>query len=86
MTIPASQFVKVNPGVLAAGGSNLVLNGLFLTENLAMPTGEIQVEGPPGLDGGVGRILGLHVPPVELHAIHEGFLHVDGIGSSGIKA
>ena len=41
MTIPASQFVKVNPGVLAPGGSNLVLNGLFLTENLAMPTGEV---------------------------------------------
>lgn len=41
MTIPASQIATVNPGVLAAGGSNLVLNGLFLTQNLLMPTGEV---------------------------------------------
>lgn len=41
MTIPASQFVGVRPSVLNAGGAGLVLNGLFLTENLAMPTGTV---------------------------------------------
>ena len=41
MTIPASQFVGVKPSVLNAGGAGLVLNGLFLTENLAMPTGTV---------------------------------------------
>jgi hypothetical protein len=41
MTIPASSIVKINPGVVSAGGAGLVLNGLFLTENLAMPTGVV---------------------------------------------
>lgn len=41
MTIPASYFVNATPGVLAAGGNSLVLSGLFLTENLAMPTGTV---------------------------------------------
>lgn len=41
MTIPASQIVQVNPGVVNAGGEGLVLNGLFLTENLAMPVGKV---------------------------------------------
>ena len=31
-TIPASQIVKVLPGVLAAGGNGLDLNGLMLTD------------------------------------------------------
>lgn len=38
MTIPASRFVKINPGVVNAGGAGLVLNGLQLTQNLAIPT------------------------------------------------
>lgn len=38
MTIPASRIVKVNPGVVSTGGNSLVMNGLFLTENLQMPT------------------------------------------------
>lgn len=41
MTIPASQIATVNPGVLAAGGSNLVLNGLYLTQSTLMPTGQV---------------------------------------------
>ena len=41
MTIPASQIVTVNPSVLGAGGNPLALNGLFLTENLQMPTGQV---------------------------------------------
>ena len=41
MTIPASAITQVNPGVVNAGGEGLVLNGLFLTENLAMPTGQV---------------------------------------------
>jgi hypothetical protein len=39
MTIPASAFVSVLPGVLAAGGSSLQMNGLLLTPNTRVPTG-----------------------------------------------
>lgn len=42
MTIPASFFVQVNPAVLSAGGNPEVLNGLFLTQNLQMPTGNVR--------------------------------------------
>lgn len=42
MTIPASQIAKVIPGVLSAGGNALVMNGLFLTQNVAMPTGQVK--------------------------------------------
>lgn len=50
MTIPASQVVTINPGVVNAGGSGLVLNGLFLTESLLMPTGKVLsfAPGPAG--------------------------------------
>ena len=41
MTIPASFFVSAVPGVLSAGGNSLVMNGLFFTENTAMPTGTV---------------------------------------------
>lgn len=41
MTIPASAIAKINPGVVNAGGAGLVLNALYLTENLAMPTGQV---------------------------------------------
>lgn len=41
MTIPASQIVTIVPGVVSSGDNGLVLNGLFLTENTQMPTGEV---------------------------------------------
>ena len=41
MTIPASTIVNATPGVLSAGGNSLVMNGLFLTQNLAMPTATV---------------------------------------------
>lgn len=41
MTIPSSHFVNAQPGVLIAGGSSLALSALYLTENLAMPTGTV---------------------------------------------
>lgn len=41
MTIPASKIVSVNPGVLAAGGNALALNGLFLTESALMPAKKV---------------------------------------------
>jgi hypothetical protein len=40
--IPASQLVNVIPGVLAAGGNPLSLNGLFLTETESVPVGTVQ--------------------------------------------
>jgi hypothetical protein len=41
MTIPASRIVNVNPGVVNSGGTSLVMNGLFLTQNTEMPTASV---------------------------------------------
>src|SRR5258708_3102197 len=41
-TIPASIDVNVTPSVLAAGGSALDLNGLFLTTSTPIPIGTLQ--------------------------------------------
>lgn len=40
-TIPASAIVAVSPGVLAAGGTALDLNGLMLTTNTQVPIGTV---------------------------------------------
>ena len=40
-SIPASYFVSVQPGVLAAGGTGLVLNGLLLTSGIRSPIGQV---------------------------------------------
>lgn len=40
-TIPASQLVNVIPNVLNAGGNALVMNGLVLTHNTRVPTGQV---------------------------------------------
>lgn len=42
MSIPASQIVQVNPGVISGGGSALALNGILLTNNEAVPVGAVQ--------------------------------------------
>jgi hypothetical protein len=42
MSIPASEIVQVNPGVIGAGGSALDLNGLALTNNGQVPVGFVQ--------------------------------------------
>lgn len=42
MTIPASKLVNVTPGVLAAGGNQLSLNAIFLTNHTSIPVGEVQ--------------------------------------------
>src|SRR5476649_2384091 len=39
MTIPASEIVKVNPGVLAAAGAAVDLNGVLLTNTNYVPIG-----------------------------------------------
>jgi hypothetical protein len=41
MSIPASEIVQVNPGVISAGGSALVLNGLILTQTGTVPVGQV---------------------------------------------
>jgi hypothetical protein len=40
-TIPASQFSKVTPSVLSAGGSPLAFNGLLITTSIRVPIGVI---------------------------------------------
>lgn len=41
-TIPISQIVQVNPGVLSAAGSAVDLNGLILTKSTYPPIGTVQ--------------------------------------------
>ena len=41
MAIPASQIVKINPRVIQASGTDLVLNGLFLTTSGLIPAGSV---------------------------------------------
>jgi hypothetical protein len=45
-TIPASIDVNVTPSVIAAGGSALDLNGLFLTTSTRVPIGTVQSFAP----------------------------------------
>lgn len=42
MTIPASDIVVVNPGVIGAGGNPLALNGVILSESTLIPTSSVQ--------------------------------------------
>jgi hypothetical protein len=42
MSIPASNIVTVNPGVIDSGGTGLALNGLILSSNAYIPTGTVQ--------------------------------------------
>lgn len=41
MTIPASDIVVVNPGVIGAGGNPLALNGVIMSQSLLIPTGTV---------------------------------------------
>ena len=57
MAIPASQIVSVNPRVIEAGGNDLVINGLFLTENSRIPLSSIAMTFPTA--DSVGDYFGL---------------------------
>lgn len=46
MAIPAAQIVSIAPRVLQAGGTDLVLNGLFLTANSQIPSTSLAVVFP----------------------------------------
>lgn len=39
-SIPASEIVKITPGVVGAGGTGLALVGLLLTDSVRLPSGE----------------------------------------------
>lgn len=41
MSIPASAIVNSIPGVIGGGGNAIDLNGVFLSQNLLIPTGQI---------------------------------------------
>ena len=42
MTIPASDIVVVNPGVVGSGGNPLALNGVILSTNTRLPTAAVR--------------------------------------------
>lgn len=54
-TIPASQIVSVNPGVVGAGGNPLVLNGVVISPNTLIPSNTVQ---PFGSVDGVSQFFG----------------------------
>src|SRR5690242_21286149 len=56
MTIPASSIVRVDPGVLAAAGAAIDLNGLILTHDTAVPVAAVQ---PFSSADDVGAFFGL---------------------------
>lgn len=56
MTIPASKIVQINPGVIGSGGNAAVLNGLILTNNAAVPIGQVM---PFSTADAVGKFFGL---------------------------
>lgn len=42
MTIPASDIVTVNPGVIDSGGNPLALNGVIMSKSAYLPIGSVQ--------------------------------------------
>lgn len=42
MSIPLSQIIQINPGVVSTGSNPLALNGLILTTNASAPVGTVQ--------------------------------------------
>lgn len=42
MSIPASDIVVVNPGVVGTGGNPLSLNGVMMSQNTLLPTGAVR--------------------------------------------
>ncbi|MGZ8442540.1 MAG: DUF3383 domain-containing protein [Candidatus Binatia bacterium] len=42
MSIPATQIVQINPGVLSGGGTAIQMNGVILTADTAVPLGTVQ--------------------------------------------
>lgn len=77
MTIPASEIVTVNPGVVDSGGSPLALNGVILSKNLLIPTKSVRSFGSADA---VGSYFGLSSDEYALAKIY--FL---GFDNSTIK-
>src|SRR6185312_5655348 len=67
MTIPASSIVRVNPGVLAAAGVAIDLNGLILMHDTAVPVGTVQ---PFSSADDVGAFFGLSSEEYEVALIY----------------
>lgn len=42
MSIPISQIIQINPGVIGTGSNPLALNGLILTPSVEVPTGALK--------------------------------------------
>lgn len=68
-TIPASAVVQVNPSVLGAGGQQLDLIGLFLTENTRVPIGTVMSFASVAA---VSNFFGASSPKVQTAAIYFG--------------
>ena len=70
MSIPASNIVQVNPGVIGGGGASLALNGLILTDSiLAVPWGTV-MEFPTAAS--VGDFFGLDSDEMALAEVYFG--------------
>ncbi len=72
-SIPASQLVSVQPGVVGTGGSPLSLNSIFLTQDAAIPIGTVQ---PFPTADSVAKFFGATSPEALLSDVY--FLGFDG--------
>jgi hypothetical protein len=83
-SIPMSQLISVQPGVLGAGGNPLSLNGIFLTSSTAVPIGTVM----PFSDlADVGTFFGLGSTEYERAGIYfDGFDGADSIPGTIIFA
>ncbi|MHB8915605.1 MAG: DUF3383 domain-containing protein [Thiobacillus sp.] len=63
MSVSANEFVLINPGVIGGGGNPLALNGVYLTNNAAVPIGTVQSFATAA---SVGAFFGLSSPEYTL--------------------
>lgn len=67
MSIPASAVANVIPGVISAGGSALVLNGVVITDNPRVPIGQVL---PFSNDESIGQFFGIDSEEYELGRVY----------------
>lgn len=83
-TIPANLTVDVNPGVLNAGGTALVLNGIVLTNNTRVPIGTVQgFSSPAAVDSFFGPTS--HEATIAHGATGMGSGYFGGFDNSNVK-
>ncbi len=73
-TIPASNIVQIIPGVLSAGGSGLILDGIVLTNSTRIPIGAVQAY--PNTSTSVSAVFGSGAKETSIASVYfSGYLN-----------